>query len=180
MPHPQVVRQIVPRSRRARVSAGLLMFRRRGGRVEVFIAHPGGPWFPHRDHDIWTIPKGELEPGEELLSAAIREFREEVGLEPSGPYLELGSIRQRGGKTVHAWAFEGDWEEGRQLQTSLIEVEWPPGSGRWERWPEIDRAAFFDLEAARERLKQAQHPLLDRLLAALRAGTGPVDLPPAG
>ncbi|MFM7103140.1 MAG: NUDIX domain-containing protein [Verrucomicrobiota bacterium] len=180
MPHPQVVRQIVPRSRRARVSAGLLMFRRRGSRVEVFIAHPGGPWFPHRDQDIWTIPKGELESGEELLSAAIREFREEVGLEPSGPYLELGSIRQRGGKTVHAWAFEGDWEEGRQLQTSLIEVEWPPGSGRWERWPEIDRAAFFDLDAARERLKQAQHPLLDRLLAALQAGTGPADPPLAG
>src|SRR5262252_9507033 len=101
---------------RRRVSAGLLMFRRRDSELEVFIAHPGGPWFPHRDHDVWTIPKGELEPGEELLAAAIREFQEEVGLGAAGPFFELGSIRQKGGKTVYAWAFEGDWDEGRPLK----------------------------------------------------------------
>jgi predicted NUDIX family NTP pyrophosphohydrolase len=155
------------RHRRARVSAGLLMYRMRAGRVEVFIAHPGGPWFPNRDYDVWTIPKGELEPGEDLLDAAIREFEEEVGIKPNGPYLELGSIRQKGGKTVHAWAFAGDYDDSQPLRSNHVQIEWPPGSGRWDAWPEIDRASFFTLEAARERLKLSQHPLLERLLACL-------------
>jgi predicted NUDIX family NTP pyrophosphohydrolase len=155
------------RPRRARVSAGLLMYRYRFDELEVFIAHPGGPWFPYRDYDVWTIPKGELEPGEDLLSAAIREFHEEVGIEPTGPYLELGCIRQRGGKTVHAWAFEGDFDEAAGFRSNLVEIEWPPGSGRWERWPEVDRAGFFSIPQAKERLKLAQHPLLERLMSAL-------------
>lgn len=155
------------RHKRARVSAGLLMYRVVNGRVDVFIAHPGGPWFPNRELDVWTIPKGELEEGEDLQTAAIREFQEEVGIVPKGPYLELGSIKQKGGKTVHAWAFQGDWDESQPIRSNRIQVEWPPGSGRWGDWPEVDRAGFFSLPEARERLKSSQHPLLDRLVAAL-------------
>ena len=143
------------------------MYRQQDGELQVFIARPGGPWFPNKEHDVWTIPKGEVEPGEELLDAAVREFQEEVGITAQGPYLELGSIRQKGGKTVHAWAFTGDWEDGRPIQSNTVEVEWPPGSGRWSAWPEIDHAAFFTLPAARERMKFTQQPLLDRLVAAL-------------
>ncbi|KAB2674373.1 MAG: NUDIX domain-containing protein [Verrucomicrobia bacterium] len=157
------------RHRRARVSAGLLMYRGRDAELEVFIAHPGGPWFPHRDTDVWTIPKGELEPGEDLLAAAIREFEEEVGIKPKGPYLELGSIRQKGGKTVHAWAFEGDHPDDEPVKSNRVDIEWPPGSGKWGSWPEIDRAGFFPVAASRTKLKQSQHPLLDRLVQAVGA-----------
>ena len=156
------------RPSRPRVSAGLLMYRRDElGELEVFIAHPGGPWFPGRDADIWTIPKGELEPGEEPFAAAVREFEEEVGMKPNGPYLALGSIKQKGGKTVHAWAFEGTWEADRALRSNEVEVEWPAGSGRWSRWPEIDAVGFFPIPAAKAKLKIAQQPLLDRLESAL-------------
>ena len=137
--------------------------------LEVFIAHPGGPWFPNRDADVWTIPKGEIEPGEAPLQAAQREFMEEVGIEPKGPFIELGAIKQRGGKTVHAWAFAGDWEEADGIRSNEVEVEWPPGSGKLTRWPVIDRAAFFNLEDARPRMKMAQHPLLERLEKVLRS-----------
>lgn len=143
------------------------MFRRVGHRVEVFIARPGGPWFPNRERDIWTIPKGEVESGEEKLEAAIREFREEVGLTANPPYIELGWIRQKGGKTIFAWAFEGDFDESKPIRSNMVEIEWPPGSGRRKRWPEIVQAKFCGIEEAREHLKQAQHPLLDRLKAAL-------------
>lgn len=156
--------------RRGRVSAGLLMYRTSEGELEVFLARPGGPWFPNREHDIWTIPKGEIEPGEECFEAALREFQEEVGLVPRGPYLDLGSIRQHGGKVVHAWAFEGDWDCHLPLRTSLVEVEWPPGSGEWSIWPEIDRAKFFGLPLARDHMKVAQHPFLDRLVSLLSMG----------
>jgi predicted NUDIX family NTP pyrophosphohydrolase len=162
-----------PPPKRGRISAGLLMYRRRGGVLEVFIAHPGGPWFPHREVDVWTIPKGEIEPNEEPLAAAIREFQEEVGIVPNAPYFELGSIRQRGGKTVHAWGFEGDWDESQPIHSNTIEVEWPPGSGRQTVWPEIDKAGFFTLDAARSKMKLAQQPLLDRLVASLK-GNGRV------
>ncbi len=148
------------------------MYRLRGGQLEVFIAHPGGPWFPNRDTDVWTIPKGEIEEGEAALDAAVREFTEEVGISPRGPYLELGAIKQRGGKTVHAWAFAGDWDETEGIHSNEVEVEWPPGSGKWGRWPEIDRASFFNLTDARRRMKEAQHPLLDRLVQALQLDDG--------
>ena len=157
----------IHRPRRPRVSAGLLMYRLRDGELEVFIAHPGGPWFPHRDYDVWTIPKGELEPGEETFDAAVREFEEEVGIKPFGPFIELGSIRQKGGKTVHAWAFEGDWDDREPIQSNRFQLEWPPGSGQWRDFPEIDKAGFFRLPVARERLKLTQHPLLERLVEAL-------------
>jgi predicted NUDIX family NTP pyrophosphohydrolase len=156
--------------RRGKVSAGLLMYRVSGGHLEVFLARPGGPWFPHRQQDIWTIPKGEVESGEELLGAAVREFHEEVGLDAHGPFVSLGSIRQRGGKTVHAWAFEGNWDSGSPLQTSMVEVEWPAGSGRWSTWPEIDEVAFFSLKDARSHMKLAQQPFLDRLQQHLSSG----------
>jgi predicted NUDIX family NTP pyrophosphohydrolase len=143
------------------------MFRRRSGVLEVFIAHPGGPWFPHRHFDVWTIPKGEIEPNEEPLAAAVREFREEVGIEARPPYFNLGSIKQRGGKTVYAWAFEGDWDESCPLHSNLMRVEWPPGSGQFSTWPEVDHAGFFTIAAAREKMKLAQQPLLDRLITAL-------------
>ena len=155
------------RTKRSRVSAGLLMYRIRHGQIEVFIAHPGGPWFPNRDFDIWTIPKGELEAGEALFSAALREFEEEVGKKPNGPFIDLGSIRQKGGKTVYAWAFEGDWDENTPLHTTYFSMEWPPGSGQRQEFPEVDRAGFFAIDQARDRLKVAQQPLLDRLLAAV-------------
>jgi len=155
--------------RRSRISAGLLMYRHRDGVLEVFVAHPGGPWFPHRDLGIWTIPKGEIEPGEEPLDAATREFMEEVGIAPSGPYIELGSIRQKGGKTVHAWGFHGEWDEHEGIRSNRVNIEWPPGSGVWALWPEIDRAGFFTPEAAKERMKPAQHPFIDRLIVALEA-----------
>lgn len=157
--------------RRGKVSAGLLMYRISGSHIEVFLARPGGPWFPNRQQDIWTLPKGEVESGEELLGAAVREFHEEVGLDAHGPFVSLGAVRQRGGKTVHAWAFAGDWDSDSPLQTSMVEVEWPAGSGRWSIWPEIDEVAFFTLKEARSRMKLAQQPFLDRLQHHLSSGS---------
>ena len=151
----------------ARISAGLLMYRRRAGGLEVFLAHPGGPLFSSKDDGHWTVPKGEIGPNEELLAAAIREFEEEVGIKPQGPYLKLGTVVQKGGKLVHAWAFEGDWDAAQPLKSSPFSLEWPPRSGRFQDFAEIDRAEFFSLAAARRKLKEAQHPFLDRLEAAL-------------
>ena len=144
------------------------MYRSAGCELEVFLAHPGGPFFQNKDDGHWTIPKGEVESGEDLLAAAVREFREETGVEPHGDFIDLGSIRQKGGKTVHAWAFRGDFGESRPLQSSQFELEWPPGTGRVQRFPEIDRVAFFTLAEARRKLKEAQHPLLDRLQARMK------------
>lgn len=150
------------------------MYRQVKGELQVFIARPGGPWFPNKERDLWTIPKGEVEPGEELLAAAIREFHEEVGIESRGPYLALGSIRQKGGKTVHAWAFAGDWPDGQPIRSNLIDVEWPTGSGVISAWPEIARAQFFNLPAARAKMKVTQQPLLDRLVALIEGQPAPV------
>lgn len=155
---------------KARTSAGLLMYRLRDGHLEVFLAHPGGPLFARRDEGHWTLPKGELDPGEELLAAAIREFEEEVGLKPSGELVPLGSIQQKGGKIVHAWAFRGDWKEGQAHRCSTFEMQWPPRSGRVQKFPEIDRVEFFALPEARKKLKETQHPFLDRLVAVLETG----------
>ena len=145
------------------------MYRIRDGEIEVFLAHPGGPFFTHRDEGYWTIPKGEIEEEEEHLATAIREFQEEVGVEidPKSEFIELGSIKQKGGKIVHAWAFPGEWDEARPLQSNTFELEWPPRSGKIQRFPEIDRAGFFSIPHARQKLKEAQHPFLDRLQEAL-------------
>jgi predicted NUDIX family NTP pyrophosphohydrolase len=150
-----------------RVSAGLVMYRFRGGELEVFLAHPGGPFAEREDDGYWTIPKGRQKPCETLLDAAQREFEEEVGIKPHGPYFELGSIRQKGGKIVHAWAFEGQWDESRPIRSNTFEMSWPPYSGRMTRFPEVDRAAFYPLPEARKKLKGTQCPLLERLEALL-------------
>jgi predicted NUDIX family NTP pyrophosphohydrolase len=146
-------------------SAGLLMCRARAGRLEVLLAHPGGPYFAKKDEGAWTIPKGLVEPSEDLLAAAIREFREETSLQPE---LErraaLGTIRQRGGKLLHAWAFVGDCDPAA-VRSNTFELEWPPRSGRMQRFPEVDRVAFFELPRARRKIMPAQRDLLDRLCA---------------
>jgi predicted NUDIX family NTP pyrophosphohydrolase len=157
-----------PKSQRSRISAGLLMFRRIHNQLEVLLAHPGGPFFAHKDEGIWTIPKGEAAPGEDLLTRAQIEFEEEVGLRPHGEWIELGSIKQKGGKIVHAWGFEGDLPESFQCKSNLFEMEWPPGSGKHKEFPEVDQACFFSEEIARRKIKPTQLPLIDRLLAAIK------------
>ena len=153
--------------KREATSAGLLMYRVRHGRIEVFLAHPGGPYFKFKDNNHWTIPKGELAPGEDLIEAAVREFQEETDIVPHGPYIPLGSIRQRGGKTVHGWAFEGDSPNGHVHRCNFYKMEWPPSSGRWGSYPEVDRVGFFTLAQARRKMKDTQHAFLDRLVTAL-------------
>jgi predicted NUDIX family NTP pyrophosphohydrolase len=144
-------------------SAGLLLFRRRAGSsIEVLLGHPGGPYWAGRDAGAWTIPKGGIHPGEEPLTTAIREFTEETGFPGSPPYIALGHITQRGGKIVHAWAFEGDCDPGR-LVSVKASLEWPPRSGRTIEVPEIDRVAFFQIADARRAINVAQIELLDRL-----------------
>jgi predicted NUDIX family NTP pyrophosphohydrolase len=150
-----------------RIAAGLVMYRRQNGRLEFFLAHPGGPLSRLKDDGHWTIPKGEQGVGEELLEVAKREFEEETGIEPHGPYIELGSIRQKGGKWVFAWAFEGD-HSGPVTSNSFV-MEWPPKSGKMGEFPEVDRAEFFSFEEARQKIKDTQFPLLERLLEILEA-----------
>ena len=146
-----------------RLSAGLLLFRRRNGRLEVFLVHPGGPYWAHRDGHAWSLPKGECEPGEDLLATARREVAEETGVEPpDGPYLALGNARQPSGKVVHAWAVEGDLDETR-LHSNTVAIEWPPRSGRTLEVPEVDRGGWFDLATAREKIHRGQVPFLDTL-----------------
>jgi predicted NUDIX family NTP pyrophosphohydrolase len=156
------------KSSRSRISAGLLMFRRKGGALEVLLVHPGGPFFQRKDDGAWTIPKGEAAPGEDLLARAQIEFKEELGLQPSGNWIPLGSIKQKGGKVVHAWAFEGALPEPFKLESNTFEMEWPPRSGKLKKFPEIDRAEFFAEETARRKLNPAQVTLLDRLLERLK------------
>jgi predicted NUDIX family NTP pyrophosphohydrolase len=145
------------------------MFRRRNDQFEVLLVHPGGPFFARKDDGAWTISKGEATPEEDLLTRAQIEFEEEVGIRPQGNWIELGSIKQKGGKTVHAWAFEGDLPESFQLKSNLFEIEWPPRSGRRQSFPEIDQARFFTDEVARRKINPAQSILLDRLCSALAA-----------
>jgi predicted NUDIX family NTP pyrophosphohydrolase len=146
------------------LSAGLLLFRRREGTLEVFLAHPGGPFWKKKDDGAWTIPKGLPNEGEELLAAACREFREETGIEPQGPFHELGSILQKGGKIIHAWAWEGDADPER-IVSNTVRMEQPRGSGRWLTFPEVDRCAWFDAATARSKINTAQATLIDRLAA---------------
>ena len=155
-----------------RTSAGLLMFRRRNDTLEVLLAHPGGPFFRNKDDGVWTVPKGEAEPGEDLLSRARKEFEEEVGIPANGDWIDLGWVKQKGGKTVYAWAFEGNLPDGFQVCSNNFEMEWPPRSRKMQSFPEVDRACFFSLEEARRKLKEAQTLFLDRLEEALEQGTG--------
>lgn len=145
------------------------MFRRTKGELEVLLVHPGGPYFQNKDEASWTIPKGEVAEGEDLLERAKTEFEEELGARASGSWMELGSVKQKGGKTVHAWAFAGDLEDDFELASNTFEMEWPPRSGKMERFPEVDRAGFFPLEEARRKINGAQIVFLDRLIGQLDA-----------
>ena len=145
-----------------RVSAGLLMYRIHDGELQMLLAHPGGPYFKNKNELAWTIPKGEIEQGEDLLEAAKREFKEETGVTPTGPFTALTPIKQKGGKVVHAWAFEGDCDPGAIASNSFT-IEWPPKSGRHMEFPEIDRADFFDVAAAKRKIKAGQEALIEEL-----------------
>ena len=153
-------------ARAKQISAGLLLFRRPNGELQIFLAHPGGPFWKNKDAGAWTIPKGLVEEGEDLLAAARREFAEETGIEPLAPFLPLGSIRQKAGKVIHAWAWEGDADPAA-IQSNLTRVELPRGSGRWLSIPEVDRCDWFAPAIAREKINPAQAELIERLEALL-------------
>jgi predicted NUDIX family NTP pyrophosphohydrolase len=152
-----------------KTSAGLLPYQRQAGGVEVLLVHPGGPFWRRKDLGAWSIPKGEADEGEDLLDAALREVREELGLSTGGPFLPLGHVRQAGGKVVHAWAVEARLDPSA-IVSATFTMEWPPRSGRQQTFPEVDRAAWFGMDAARRRILAGQAPLLDRLLEQLRPG----------
>jgi predicted NUDIX family NTP pyrophosphohydrolase len=143
------------------------MYRRRGGAIEVFLVHPGGPFWANKDQGAWGVPKGEYEAGEDPLDAARREFTEETGFAAEGEFLELGTIQQRGGKIVIAWAFEGDCDPTK-LKSNTCEVEWPPRSRKMITIPEVDRGQWFTMSGAHEFMREDQHPLLDRLAEVLK------------
>ena len=148
-------------------SAGLVLYRRRDGKLEVLLVHPGGPFWQKRDDGAWSIPKGELAEHETGIDVARREFREELGVPaPHGEVTALGAVRQTGGKIVHAWALPGDLDVTRPT-SNTFELEWPPRSGRLQQFPEIDRAVWFDLDTARRKLLLAQRVFIDRLEALL-------------
>lgn len=154
-------------SRRAAISAGLILFRRSAKRgLEIFLAHPGGPFWANRDTGAWTIPKGVVEDGEDLLDAARREFNEETGIVASGPFIPLGSIKQKAGKTVHAWAWEGD-ADASTITSNFTTTEWPRGSGKMLSFAEIDRCQWFDAKTAIEKMNPAQSELVGRLKTLL-------------
>jgi predicted NUDIX family NTP pyrophosphohydrolase len=148
-------------------SAGLLQFRRPHNQFEVFLIHPGGPFWAKKDKGAWAIPKGEYEQDEDPLSAAQREFHEETGFTAAGAFLSLGSIRQAGGKIVVAWAFEGDCDPTALVSNTCV-VEWPPRSGRSLEIPEVDQGRWFGIDEAREFIRKDQEPLLDRLIGGLQ------------
>jgi predicted NUDIX family NTP pyrophosphohydrolase len=149
-----------------KTSAGLVMYRWENGALEFLLVHPGGPLWKNKDEGAWTIPKGELEKNEEPLAAARREFEEELGFEPTPPFIELAPIQQKSGKIVRAWAFEGTCEPSK-IRSNRFTMEWPPRSGRREEFPEIDRSGFFTLQAASGKINPAQMPLLQEVSAQL-------------
>jgi predicted NUDIX family NTP pyrophosphohydrolase len=149
-------------------SAGLLLYRHRSG-LEVLLAHPGGPYWRKKDDGAWTVPKGEIGEGEDYYVAAVREFKEETGYAPKGKPTSLGSVRQAGGKFVHVWALEDDWEP-EALVSNLFSMEWPPRSGLKQEFPEIDRAAWFDIATARRKILKSQSEFLARLEFAEQNG----------
>ena len=136
------------------------MYRIRANKMEFLLVHPGGPFWRNKDAGAWTIPKGEIEESEEALATAKREFEEELGIKSAGPFIELAPIQQKGGKIIHAWAFEGEVDPDR-ISTNVFSMEWPPRSGRLQDFPEVDRAAWFDLETAKSKINPAQIALLE-------------------
>lgn len=151
-----------------KVSSGLLMYRVREGELEFLLAHPGGPFWKNRDAGAWTIPKGEIQSGEEPLAAARREFQEEIGLKPDGKFIQLKPITQKGGKLVHAWAFEGECDTAC-IHSNTFQMEWPPRSGKFQTCPEVDRARFFGMAEAKQKINQAQIAFLEELAGILQA-----------
>jgi len=147
-------------------SAGVLLFRRIGPQIEVLLAHPGGPFWKHKDEGAWSIPKGEYGDDEDPLAAAKREFSEEIGVTPSGEFIPLGEVRQPGGKIVSVWALEGNFD-ARNLRSNTFSIPWPPNSGKLQEFPEIDRAEWFSLEIARRKILKGQAEVLDRLAGYL-------------
>ena len=147
-----------------KLSAGLLVYRRTGGELEVLLVHPGGPFWAKKDGGAWSVPKGEYEPEEDPLEVALREFKEEIGAEPPdhARAVSLGELRQPSGKVVTAWAVEGDLDVS-EVRSNTFEMEWPPRSGRTQEFPEVDRAGWFGLEEARRKLLRGQVGFLDRL-----------------
>jgi predicted NUDIX family NTP pyrophosphohydrolase len=141
-------------------SAGLLMYRNNNNQLEVFLVHPGGPYFRNKDEGAWTIPKGEIESEESIFETAKREFQEETGIKPEGDFVPLDTVKQKGGKTVHAWAFEGD---SSSFRSNYFEMEWPPHSGRRQKFPEVDKARFFSVSEAMAKINPAQMWFLERL-----------------
>lgn len=151
----------------AKVSAGILLYRILGGQLQVFLIHPGGPFFRNKDDGTWSIPKGEyIEGEEEPLLAAKREFEEETGQKIDGKFVALEPITQKGGKKVYAWAVEGDIDH-EVIKSNLFEIEWPPRSGKKQIFPEVDKAAWLDIEAAKARINIAQADLIDNLVKIL-------------
>jgi predicted NUDIX family NTP pyrophosphohydrolase len=144
------------------VSAGLLMYRMVGGNLQVLLAHPGGPFFRNKDDGAWSIPKGEIESGEYLLECAKREFEEEIGVTPIGTFIALTPVQQKGGKVIHAWAFEGNCDPSA-IVSNTFKMEWPPRSGQQMEFPEIDRSEFFDVPTARQKINAGQVTLVDEL-----------------
>jgi predicted NUDIX family NTP pyrophosphohydrolase len=147
-------------------SAGLLLFRGSANTLEVFLVHPGGPFWAKKDDGAWSIPKGKFSEDEDALSAAIREFEEETGSPITGDFLPLDPAKQQGGKVVYAWAVAGDLDPS-SVRSNMFEMEWPPGSGQRREFPEVDRAGWFDLPTARRKILSGQAPLLDQLRQAL-------------
>jgi predicted NUDIX family NTP pyrophosphohydrolase len=146
----------------AKRSAGILLYRRRDAALEVFLVHPGSAFWARKDNGAWSIPKGEVEPGEEPFARAKREFIEEIGFDIEGVFKPLDPVRQAGGKVVHAWAIEGDADPDA-IRSNTFTMEWPPLSGRIQEFPEVDRAQWFDLDAARRKINIGQRALVDQL-----------------
>jgi predicted NUDIX family NTP pyrophosphohydrolase len=151
-----------------KISGGLVLYEQRNESIKFLIAHPGGPFFKNRDDGWWSIPKGEPEENEEIFDAAIREFEEETGLVPNGPFINLGDILQKNGKRVYAWGFPGTWAEGTVPQCNEITLEFPKGSGKTWTFPEIDQAIMMNENQAKEKLRAEQAPLIDRLIKKLQ------------
>jgi predicted NUDIX family NTP pyrophosphohydrolase len=151
-----------------KTSAGLLMYRKRNAQLEALLVHLGGPFWKNKDRGAWFVPKGEINPGEDQLVAAQREFQEETGLIPAGEFISLGSVKHKSGKTVTTWAFAGDCDPA-SLQSNTFEMEWPPKSGKRAQFPEIDRAEFFTIERAREKMHPAEFEFLNRLEKLLKS-----------
>jgi predicted NUDIX family NTP pyrophosphohydrolase len=145
------------------VSAGLLMFRRSGSDLELFLVHPGGPFWAKKDAGAWSIPKGLVDQNEDKLAAAQREFTEETSLLASGPFIDIGPVRLKSGKLVYAWAFAGDCDPSK-IKSNTFKIEWPPQSKQMKEFPEIDQARFFSVTEARQRINQSQVPFIDRLV----------------